>query len=118
MAKSARKPAPRTEDRVPEVYQDLSVSTEQVTKAPKVKKILRTKYTPANDHVITVVPGCKGKKPGTKAGDRWAILSANSGKSYAEIAAAYEQAGEKVKGPKSLQSDMTWNLAHNLVTFA
>jgi len=116
--KSPAKPAPA---KASEALQDQRPAGEQTQAQPKVKTPKGpqyAKYSPVDTHVFTVVPGSKGKKAGTKAGDRWAIFAANSGKSLAEIRAAYEKAGLAVKGTKSLSSDIRWNLKHNLVTFA
>jgi len=127
---AAKKPAPaKTTPKAPEKASEAlqpvtpPAETETLPKAPKPQTPKRdrstlydTKYKPVPTHVVTVVPGCKGKKPGTDAGARWAVLAANSGKPLSDISSAYEKAGFKVKGTASLQSDMRWNLAHNLVT--
>lgn len=89
---------------------------EKAEKAPKVKRersSFYAKYNPVDTHVVTVVPGCKGKRPTSKAGARWAVLVQNDGKTVAEVRAAYEAA--KID-PKRLRNDLRWNLAHNLVT--
>jgi hypothetical protein len=114
------KPTGKVLDQVqaPSMSPDQAPATEQPKVAkPKVKRersTLYASYSPVDTHVITVVPGCKGKKPNSEAGKRWAVLAQNSGKSVADIRAAYAKAGFE----KRLRNDLRWNLAHNLVTYA
>jgi hypothetical protein len=119
MAKSPTKPVPAkaAPATTGKVLEDLTQEQPKAEKS-KVKRdrsTLYAKYTPVDTHVITVVPGSKGKRGGTAAGTRWAVLAANSGKSVADIRAAYEAAK---LDPKRLRNDLRWNLAHNLVTVA
>jgi hypothetical protein len=118
MATSAKRTStPKPTGKVLADQTQAPASAEQAP-APKAKRdrsSLYAKYTPVDTHVITVVPGCKGKRPATKAGARWAVLAQNSGKTVAEMRAAYESAK---LDPKRLRNDLRWNLAHNLVTVA
>jgi len=121
--KTPPKPAP---EKLSEALQDMRPASEQAPAQPKPDKpkvkrdrsTLYAKVTVTDTSVITVVPGCKGKRNDGKsaAGKRWAVMSANSGKTVAEVRAAYEQAKLPVKGTGSLQSDIRWNVAHNLIT--
>jgi hypothetical protein len=112
---STPKPTGRTLEQVQAPASPEQAPASPAPKAKRDRSSLYAKYTPVDTHVITVVPGCKGKRNGTKAGSRWAILAQNSGKTVAEVRAAYEAAK---LDPKRLRNDLRWNLAHNLVTVA